>query len=105
MKPTRQEIQKYILGRLEELAHDWDYSRTVGPETLLVSDLGFESLDLVVLGTALQEHYGTQMPFAEFLAEIGQRPSRDVSVSEMVDFVNRSLAALQQSGIEAPVHE
>jgi hypothetical protein len=50
-----------------------------------------ESLDLVVLGTALQERYG-RMPFAEFLAEIGQRPvrERDISVGELVAFVCRN---------------
>jgi hypothetical protein len=49
-----------------------------------------ESLDLVVLGTSLQERYGS-LPFAEFLAEVGQRPveERDVSVGELVAYVCR----------------
>jgi acyl carrier protein len=47
-----------------------------------------ESLDLVVLGTSLQDRYG-RLPFSEFLAEIGQRPveERDISVGELVAFV------------------
>ena len=49
---------------------------------------GLESLDLVVLGTMLQQRYG-RLPFAEFLAEIGQRPveERDLTVAELVAFV------------------
>ena len=91
MKPARQQIQEYILQILESLSQDWDYSTAVGPDTLMVSELGFESLDLVVLGTAVQEHYQVQMPFAEFLALIGQREQKDVSVAELVDFVSRNL--------------
>lgn len=93
MKESHQEIQTYILKLLEELSHDWDYSKPLTPETKLVTELAFESLDLVVLGTALQEHYKLQMPFAEFLAEIGQRPQRDLSVAELVSFVDRHLNA------------
>ena len=48
-----------------------------------------ESLDLVVLGTAIQKRHG-KLPFAELLAEIGQRPveERDLSVGELVAFVS-----------------
>jgi hypothetical protein len=56
-------------------------------------------LDLVVLGTGMQEHYGMQMPFAEFLALVGERGQRDVAVSELVDFidsqVNKEAAAVE----------
>ena len=54
--------------------------------------LGFESLDLVVLGTSIQERYG-RLPFAEFLADIGQRPEKDVTVGELVAFVCDNLGA------------
>ncbi len=60
----------------------------MGPETLLFSEMGLDSLDLVVLGTGMQEHYGMQMPFAEFLSAVGERGQRDVSVSELVDFID-----------------
>lgn len=79
-----------VLEMMTELAGDWEYSGAITPETNLIADLGLESLDLVVLGTSIQQRYG-RLPFAEFLAEIGQRPvaERDVSVGELVDFVCR----------------
>ena len=99
MKQSRQEILDYVLHSLSELSQDWDYSEAVGPETLLFSQLGMDSLDLVVLGTGMQEHYGMQMPFAEFLALVGERGQRDVAVSELVDFidsqVNKEAAAVE----------
>ncbi len=87
MKQSRQEILDFVLKSLSEVSQDWDYSEEVGPNTLLFSEMGLDSLDLVVLGTGMQEHYGMQMPFAEFLAAVGERGQRDVSVAELADFI------------------
>jgi acyl carrier protein len=77
-----------VLELMQQLAGDWEYSGAIGPQTYLLRDLGMESLDLVVLGTSLQQRYG-RLPFTEYLAEIGQRPveERDVTVGELVAFV------------------
>lgn len=78
-----------VLGLMSQLAGDWEYDGEIGPQTLLLAEMGLESLDLVVLGTMIQQRYG-RLPFAEFLAEIGQRPlaERDVSVADLVYFVS-----------------
>jgi acyl carrier protein len=88
-----------VLGLMTQLAGDWEYSGVITPETRLLADLAMESLDLVVLGTSLQERYG-RLPFSEFLAEIGQRPveERDVSVGELVAFVGRHSTRLTEGG-------
>jgi len=92
MKSRRQEILEYLLQKMEELTQDWDYADPVRPESLLFTELGFESLDAVVLCTAIQEHYLTPMPFAELLSDIG-REQRDLSIDELADFVDRHLGA------------
>ncbi len=99
MKPAQQEILEYVLGLLRTLAHDWDYAQELGAESLLFSQLGFESLDAVVLGTAIQDHYQQQMPFAELLAEVGQREFRDLSVAELVQFIGTHLSS---AAVKAP---
>jgi acyl carrier protein len=90
MMITQPNILGEVLSLMGQLAGDWEYSGEITPTTRLLGDLGMESLDLVVLGTSLQERYG-RLPFAEFLAEIGQRPvdERDVSVGELVAFVSK----------------
>lgn len=98
MSRSREEILEDVLELLEQLAQDWDYDATVGEETRIFGDLGFESLDAVVLGTAIQEHYKQQMPFANLLAEVGQREVRDLSVAELVDFID---AHLDRQGISS----
>jgi acyl carrier protein len=75
-----------VLDLMSQLAGDWEYSDPITPETLLLADMGCESLDLVVLGTMLQERYG-RMPFAEFLALLGQQEMQDVSVGQLAEFV------------------
>ena len=90
MRPSRQEILDYLLHKMGELTQDWDYPDPVSPASKLFTELGFESLDAVVLCTAIQEHYQTPMPFAELLAEIGQQ-QRDLSIDELADFVNTHL--------------
>ena len=75
-----------VLTLMTEMADDWEYSGTLNAETYLFGDLGFESLDLVVLATAIQERYG-RLPIPELLADIGQRELRDLTVGELVSFV------------------
>jgi acyl carrier protein len=86
MTTTTTHLLTDVLELMNQLAGDWEYEGSIGLETLLFRDLGLESLDLVVLGTTIQERYG-RMPFAEFFAEIGQRPLQDVSVGELVMFI------------------
>jgi acyl carrier protein len=92
MKPTQPEILAYVLKTVQDLCQDWDYADTVGPESLLFTGLGMESLDAVVLCTAIQEHYRIQMPFAELLADIGQQ-QRDLSIAELAWFVGQHIVA------------
>jgi acyl carrier protein len=86
-------IMTDVIDMLGKLAKDWEYSGAITPQTWLFEDLGFESLDIVVLGTSLQEKYHSIMPFSEFLIDVGQREVRDISVGELVAFVDEQLHA------------
>lgn len=86
MNVTRDQVKDYVLQKLLELSQDWDNPTEVGQASLLFSELGFESLDAVVLGVAIQEHFGRPLPFAELLAELGEQ-RRDLSIGELIDFV------------------
>ena len=92
---NRQSIFDYLCGILQQMLEDWDYGDAFTDETYLVSDLGLESLDIVVLGENIQKHYNTVLPFTRFLADIGQREVRDISLGELVDFLHSHLNAPQ----------
>lgn len=100
MKKGREEILADVLLLLHRLADDWEYDGDVTEDTYLFADMGFESLDVVVLATAVQEHYGQVLPFPEFFAEIGQRELRDISVGQWVDFVYRHLNDVPSQRLE-----
>lgn len=91
MTRTRDQILVEVLELLGKVVRDWEFEAPVTAETRLHGDLGFESLDLVVLGAAVQERYQQTFPFPELFAEIGQREMQDLKVGEWVDFIHRHL--------------
>jgi acyl carrier protein len=88
---TREDVFAHLVGQLRQVAHDGEVEGGITEQTRLFADLNFESLDLVVLGAALQEHYGRTFPFAEFFAQIGQRQQKDLTVGEWLDFLYQQL--------------
>ena len=88
---TRDDVLQTVLSFLKKMDEEWEDTDEITPRTWLVADLGLESIDVVVLGTTIQEHYDKSMPFAEFLAEIGEQEVRDIQVDQFVEFVYRHL--------------
>lgn len=91
----KQEVSDKVFALLQQLANDWEYDGEIGLETYLFSELGLQSLDVVILGNTLQEHFGQPIPFADLLADIGRRSFNDSTVSEWIDFTHTHLAVRQ----------
>lgn len=88
-----QSIQNDLATILEDLTADWDTSHdeNIGPETKLIGDLHFESIDVVQLITAIEEHFGRRdLPFEELLMKDGQYVD-EVTVGQMVEFLAQHL--------------
>jgi acyl carrier protein len=64
-----------------------DPLQPIDPDTRFFRDLGLASIDAVVLGEAIQNHYARPLPFHELMADLGRRPERDLAISELVDFL------------------
>ena len=88
---TREDVFETVLNLLKKMDEEWEDTDEITPQTWLVADLGLESIDVVVLGTTIQEYYDKSMPFAEFLAEIGEQEIRDIQVDQFVEFVYQHL--------------
>jgi acyl carrier protein len=84
-------VMAEVLALLRQLAEDWEYSGEISPETFLFADLGFESIDAVVLASHVQDHYQRQLPFPELLAELGRREVKDITIGELVAFIHLHL--------------
>jgi len=101
MKRTREQILNDVLQLLRGVARDWEFEGEMGADTRLFADLAFESLELVVLGAAVQERFNQTFPFPEFFASIGQREVRDLTVGEWVDFIESHLREPAQDSAAA----
>jgi acyl carrier protein len=103
MVKSREAIAMDVMQLLEELASDWEYAGALTPDTRMLTDMGMESLDLVVLATALQERYEQELPFSQFFTELGQRNAGDLTVREWIDFMDTNLNdARTESFVEKP---
>jgi acyl carrier protein len=92
-------LQADVLELVNELAGDWEYDGEVTLDTHFIADLELESLDLVVLGTMLQERYG-KLPFSEYLAELGEMPvdERDLTAAELIEFIRINIKPVPAGG-------
>jgi acyl carrier protein len=102
MKRTRQQVLAGVLDLVQSVARDWDFAAPLTERTRLYADLAFESLDLVVLGAAVQERFEQTFPFPALFAEIGQRESRDLTIGEWVDFLEQHLVETADAIGRAP---
>lgn len=93
--PRRGDVLDGIVDILEEMTKEWDtgFSGSIGPETSLMSNLTFESIDIVMLIVAIEERFGKKgMPFEELLMVDGHYVE-DLKVSQIAAFLERQLAA------------
>ncbi|MGA1876387.1 MAG: acyl carrier protein [bacterium] len=88
---SREAIFGSISQIISSLKDEWEYSGTITPETFLFSELEFESIDAVVLGSMIEEHFKRSFPFAEYLANLGEQEIRDIRVKDLIDFVYKNL--------------
>ena len=91
----KDEITTYILDLLVQLASDWDYEEEISPASYLFGELGFQSLDAVILGNSIQEHYGCVIPYPDLFAEIGQRETNDITVHEWIEYTAKYVKQTQ----------
>jgi acyl carrier protein len=88
--PSRADILGDVAGILADRLGVSPSTR-IDEGTRFFSDLGLASIDAVVLSEAIQEHYGRPLPFHDLMAEIGRRTDRDLSIGDLVSFIEKGL--------------
>lgn len=89
------DLLREVVVILQDLTSDWDtgFSGSIGPETRLIGELGFESIDVVHLIVTLEERFQRQdLPFESLLMRGGRYVS-DLRVGDLASFLETSLAA------------
>jgi acyl carrier protein len=89
---TKEQIMNDVAGILRNF-NGREYSGDIDANTLFFGDLGLASIDAVVLGETLEEHFGCKLPFHLFMADLGRRAVRDIPLGELVAFLHQHLNA------------
>ncbi len=86
-----------LVALIEDFTQDWDEEpgQALGPETLLLADLGFESIDIIQFIVAIEEDLDvtSKVPFESLLMKEG-RYVDDLSVGQIAEFLQPYLAAV-----------
>lgn len=86
-------ILKSVIHILKEMTSDWDleFSGDMAPNTHIISDLEFESIDVVQIVVQIEQTFGRKdLPFEKLLMIEG-RYRDDMTVEEVVDFLHEHL--------------
>ena len=84
-------ILSSMLTILQDMTSDWEmeFSGVIGPETRLMADLGFTSIDVVEIAVTIEEHFHRpSLPFQKLVMTPEGRYVEDLRVSEIVEFLD-----------------
>lgn len=74
-----------VITTIETLIQDWEVDEPIGPETRVVADLGFESIDLIQMVGALEQAFRPRrISLGDILVTDG-RYVDDLSVGQIAD--------------------
>lgn len=91
----RETLFTEIASIVESMTADWDTSASDGVtnDTRLIADLMFESIDIVQFIVAIEERFHRQdLPFEQLLMVDG-RYVEELTIGEVVTFLNEQLAS------------
>ena len=89
MKPTRAQIVDTIVTNIVNATADWNLSAEVGPDTRLIGELGFTSMDVIDLFATLDMAFHVKLPFEQFVIAGADRDYRqEMTVAELAAFVD-----------------
>ena len=93
--PTAEQVKdpvaETVVKVIRDMTSDWDLGtdEAISPDTQLIGDLAFESIDVVQLVVSLEEAFSKRsIPFEKLLMDEG-RYVEDLSVRQVVDFLRQ----------------
>jgi acyl carrier protein len=97
MQPLAEEqIMADLVKILKDLTSDWDidnFDGAISGQTKLVADLSFESIELVQLMVAIEQHFKIKNLASEKLLMKDGRYVADLSVAEIARFLATEIKA------------
>ena len=100
---SREKIVEDLVLMITDITRDWDTELGGGitERTGLVADLGFQSIDVVMLVGEIHKHYHRRnLPFERVLLS-GGRYAEEIRISDLADFLHAELNGGAPSGAPA----
>ncbi len=90
---SKEKIVQDVITILNDITGDWEmeFADPISQETKIISDLEFESIDVVQFVVQMENYFERKdLPFEKLLMENG-RYRDDISVNEVVEFLSTYL--------------
>jgi acyl carrier protein len=95
--PSLHGVENQLTELVAEIVNSWGYDMPgdTGSATRLVADLGFQSVDLVMLMLAIEAHWDVSgIPFEQLLLVDGSRYLDELSIGDLSRFLAEELGRL-----------
>jgi acyl carrier protein len=87
MKLSKEEITNTICASVSTLTQDWSLDIAVVPETQLVQELGFSSMEFIDLLATLETRFQRKFPYEQLMTTDEGGYRQELTVSELSMFV------------------
>ncbi|HEY0975006.1 MAG TPA: phosphopantetheine-binding protein [Solimonas sp.] len=70
---------------------DWIREYPIGPQTQISRDLEIESIEMVILASSIQRHYGARLSLVDWLSGRSLEDLISLSVGDLVRHIDQAL--------------
>jgi acyl carrier protein len=89
-------VEASLISLLERFVDEWGVTHKINPQSAIVADLEFESIDIIQLVVAIEQKFGRRnMGFDELLMKNG-RYVDDLTVRQIATFVAGKLTPVRE---------
>ncbi|MDC3957713.1 hypothetical protein [Polyangium jinanense] len=87
MKPSEADILKIVQTVVGEIIEDWHLDVEITPETQLVADIGFTSMDFIDLFASIDTQLRRKIAYEPLLQTPGGNYRADITSGEIASFI------------------
>jgi len=86
-------VERRIISIVNDFIEDWGVDHEIHVQTKVVADLEFESIDIIQLIVAIEQHFGRRNFRFDQLLMMNGRYVDDLSVRQIAQFVETKLSS------------
>jgi acyl carrier protein len=86
-EPDEQTLDAVVRMIREVIGEDWVWETPIGPDTSFADDLGFKSIELVVLAEKLHERYGDRVELIVWISQLELDEIMRLQVGQVVSYI------------------